>query len=185
MGGVDTIGGTSAVLVTSPDVAAADGDPRDPSTVVGVTYSFDAETWLERWGTGRERAVAVSAGERTRSAAVATATKSTPDGGDRLDASLQVDAGTVETVPSTADVGGVGTTVHDYLDEWAVHEPTVYVDGLADVVAATDVEVAFRFLHALVARAGEADGRVVASVGGSGVPQHVVETVAPVFDERR
>jgi len=185
MGGVDTPGGASAVLVTSPDVAAADGDSRDPSAVVGVTYSFDAETWLERWGIDRERAVAVSAGERTRSAAVATATESTPVGGDGPGVSLQVDAGTVETVPSASDVGEVGTTVHEYLDEWAADEPTVYLDGLADVVEATDVEVAFRFLHALVARTGEADGRVVASLGGGGVPKHVVETVAPLFDERR
>lgn len=186
MGGVDTPGGASAVLVTSPDVTAADGDPRDPSTVVGVTYSFDAETWLERWGIDRERAVAVSAGERTRSAAVATRTESTPGDGDDGHAAVpsQADVGVVETVASERAVGEVGATVHEYLHEWASHEPTVYVDGLERIVEATDAEVAFRFLHVLVARAEAADGRIVVSLDADAVPEYVAQTFSPLFDER-
>lgn len=188
MGEVDTQAGASAVLVTSPGVTAADGDPGDPSTVVGVTYSFDAETWLERWGMDRERAVAVSVGETTRSAAVATSTESTPAGatvdGRSTGVSTQVDAGVVETVPSERAVGEVGATVHAYLDEWAAHGPTVYVDALEDVVDATDAEVAFRFLHVLVARATETGGRVVVSLDADAVPDHVPETFAPLFGTR-
>jgi hypothetical protein len=186
MGGVDTQGGASAVLVTSPDVTAADGDPREPSTVVGVTYSFDAETWLERWGIDRERAVAVSAGEKTRSAAVATRTESAPgDAGDsHAGVPTQVDTTVVETVASERDVGEVGAIVHEYLHEWAGHEPTVYVDGLESIVDATDAEVAFRFLHVLVARVDEAGGRVVVSLDADAAPQHVTETFSPLFDER-
>lgn len=183
-GGASDEGG-DAVLVTASGVAAADGDPADAAAAVGVTYRFDAETWLDRWGNDSEHAVAVSAGERSRSpAAVAQSesVSSAPSGpsGDPV----QVEAGVVETVPSASDVGLVGAAVHDYLDEWGDYEPTVYVDSLADVVDATDVEVTFRFLHALVARASDADARVVASAGEN-LPAHVEETFAPLFGEVR
>lgn len=188
MGGGASDEETGAVLVTASGVAAADGDPTDPAAAIGVTFRFDAETWLDRWGNDREHAVAVSAGEQSRSAAAVTqsssvsAGRSGPSGpgGDPV----QVEAGVVEAVPSVSDVGTVGATVHEYLDEWSDHKPTVYVDSLADIVDATDAEVTFRFLHALVARARDADARVVASVG-DGLPAHVVETFAPLFDDVR
>lgn len=187
MGDADTQAGANAVLVTSSGATAAEGDPRDPSTVVGVTYSFDAETWLERCGMNRERAVAVSVGETTRSAAAAASTESTPvaaAGDSHTSASTQVEAGAVETVPSKRAVGQVGATVHAYLDDWAAHDPTVYVDALEDVVDATDAEAAFRFLHVLTACATEAGGRVVVSLDPEAVPSHVPETFSPLFETR-
>lgn len=177
-GGASDAGGDT-VLVTASGVAAADGDLADAAAAVGVTYRFDAETWLDRWGNDRERAVAVSAGEQSRSAAAVTRSESVPSGPG--EETLQVEAGVVETVPSESDVGSVGAAVHAYLDEWREQRPTVYVDSLADVVDATDVEVTFRFLHALVARARDADARVVAAVGDD-LPEHVVGTFAPLFD---
>jgi len=188
MGGGASDEGEDAVLVTASGVAAADGDPGDAAAAVGVTYRLDAETWLDRWGRERERAVAVSAGERSRSAAAATESASVTAGGRGRNGPgggpVQVEAGLVEAVPSPEAVGAVGAAVHEYLDEWASYDPTVYVDSLADVVDATDAEVTFRFLHALVARAREADGRVVAATG-EGLPSHVEETFAPLFDEVR
>jgi hypothetical protein len=179
--------GADAVFVTAPGVAAVDGDPmaggpRETSAAIGVTYRFDAETWLDRWGAGREFAVAVSAGERSRSAGAAATAGAAPGSttGPNVD-QVQTEAGIVETVPSVGDVGAVGATVHGYLDEWRDHHPTVYVDSLSDVVNATSSEVAFRFLHALVARARDADARVVVSVGDD-LPEHVVGTFAPLFD---
>lgn len=180
--------GADAVLVTASGVAAADADPEDAAAAVGVTYRFDAETWLDRWGADRAHAVAVSAGEQSRSAATVTQSSSVSSGqsgpgvpgGDPV----KVGAGVVETVPSTSDVGSVGAAVHEYLDEWDEHAPTVYVDSLSDVVDATDAEVTFRFLHALVARARAVDARVVASVG-EGLPAHVEETFVPLFDQVR
>lgn len=182
MEGGATEEGADAILVRASGVAAADGDPADAASAVGVTYGIDAETWLDRWGKDAERAVAVSAGERSRSAAAVSRSESVSTspsgpGGDPV----QVGAGIVETVPSASDVGAVGAAVHEYLDEWRGHEPTVYVDTLADIVDATDVEVTFRFLHALVARAKAADARVVAAVGEA-LPPHVEETFAPLFD---
>jgi len=182
MGGGTTHEGGDAVLVTASGVAAVDGDPVDAAAAVGVTYHFNAETWLDRWGADRERAVAVSAGEQSRSAAAVTGSAAAPDGaGVPGSDPVQVEAGVVETVPSAGDVGAVGAAVHDYLEAWGEHAPTVYVDTLADVVDATDAELAFRFLHVLVSRAEDADARVVASVG-EGLPAHVVETFAPLFD---
>ncbi|WP_089668834.1 DUF7504 family protein [Halobacterium jilantaiense] len=176
--------GADAVLVTARGTAAADGDPadRDSAAVIVVTYCFDAESWLDRWGTSQERAVAVSAGERSRSAAAVARSDSgtrSPDGpgGDPV----QVEAGVVETVPSKSDVGAVGAAVHEYLDEWDDCELTVYVDSLGAIVDATDSEVTFRLVHALVARAQDADARVVAAVG-EGIPPHVEATFAPLFD---
>jgi len=182
MGGGATHEGGDAVLVTASGVAAADGDPVDAAAAVGVTYRFDAETWLDRWGDDRERAVAVSAGEQSRSATAVAGSESVSSGprgpgGDPV----EVEAGVVETVPSVGDIGAVGAAVHEYLAEWHEYAPTVYVDSLADVVDATDVELTFRFLHVLVARAQDADARVVASVG-EGLPADVVETFAPLFD---
>ena len=184
MGGGASDGAADAVLVTAPGVDAADGDPGEAAAAVGVTYHFDAETWLDRWGRDRERAVAVSAGEYSRSAAAVAEGGSVSvggPGGPGADTG-PVGAGVVEAVPSASDVGAVGAAVHEYLGEWSAYEPAVYVDSLADVVDATDVEVAFRFVHALVARAGEADARVVAATG-DGLPRHVEETFAPLFDE--
>lgn len=186
MGGGDSDEGAGAVLVTASGVAAADGDPADAAAAVGVTYRFDAETWLDRWGHSREHAVAVSAGEQSRSAAAVTQSGSVSSGrsgpsgpgGDPV----QVEAGVVETVPSESDVGTVGAAVHEYLDEWAAYEPTVFVDSLAGVVDATDAEVAFRFVHALVARAQDANARVVAAIG-EGLPAHVEATFEPLFDQ--
>lgn len=181
-GTIDT--GGDAVLVTAPGVAAADGDPVDrdsvdASAVVGVTYRFDAETWLDRWGDGRELAVAVSAGEQSRSAAATVGGAENGPAGPDGD-QVQVGAGVVEAVPSASDVGAVGATVHEYLAEWGNHRPTVYVDSLADAVDATSAEVAFRFLHALVARSRDVDARVVVSVGDD-LPEDVVATFAPLF----
>jgi hypothetical protein len=182
MGGGATHEGGDAVLVAASGVAAADGDPVDTSAAIGVTYRSDAETWLDRWGDDRERVVAVSAGEQSRSAATVTGSESVSSGprGPGSDP-VQVEAGVVETVPSVGDVGTVGATVHEYLEEWRQYAPTVYVDSLVDIVDATDVELTFRFLHVLVARAQDADARVVASVGED-LPVHVVETFAPLFD---
>jgi hypothetical protein len=188
MGGGASDEGGDAVLVTASGGAAADGDPADAAAAVGVTYCFDAETWLDRWGNDREHAVAVSAGEQSRSAAAVTSSESVSTGpsgpsgpgGDPV----QVEAGVVEAVPSESDVGSVGAAVHEYLDEWGAYEPTVYVDSLAEIVEATDAEVTFRFLHALVARARDADARVVAAVGDD-LPEHVVATFEPLFDEVR
>ena len=171
-----------AVLVTESGVAAVDGDPTDAAAAVGVTYRFDAETWLDRWGADCEHAVVVSAGERSRGAAVVSGSESASNAtsGPAVDP-IEVEAGVVAAVPSASDVGAVGAAVHEYLEEWRACEPTVYVDSLTEVVEAADAEVAFRFVHALVARAREADARVVAAAG-DGLPRHVEETFAPLFD---
>lgn len=183
-GGASSKGG-DAILVTASGTAAPDGDPADrpdSTAAIGVTYCFDAETWLDRWGASRERAVAVSAGERSRSASVVARSESEPrspsgPGGDPV----EVEAGVVEAVPSESDVGAVGAAVHEYLDEWTACEPTVYVDNLAAIVDATGSEVTFRFVHALVARARAADARVVATLGAE-IPPHAEATFAPLFD---
>ena len=175
--------GAGTVLVTGSGVAAADGDPEDAAAAVGVTYRFEAETWLDRWGADAERAVAVSAGEQSRSVAAVSHSDPTSTGATGPESDpLQVEAGVVETVASASDVGTVGAAVHDYLDAWDDHAATVYVDSLTEVVGATDAEVTFRFLHALVARAQDADARVVAAVGAD-LPPHLEETFAPLFDE--
>jgi|GEM_PF-1325594 len=183
-GGASSKGG-DAVLVTASGTAAPDGDPADrpdSTPAIGVTYCFDAETWLDRWGASRERAVAVSVGERSRSTSAVARSEPgsrSPSGpGSDL---VQTEAGAVTAVPSKSDVGTVGATVHEYLDEWTACEPTVYVDSLAAIVDATDSEVTFRFVHALVARARNADARVVATLGEE-IPPHAEATFAPLFD---
>jgi hypothetical protein len=161
-------------LVTEPGVGAAEADQGDPDAVVAVTYGADAEPWLERWGTGFDRVAVVSAGERARGAAATT------PGADPISTTV----GVVETVPDAADVAAVGAVVHEYLSAWDAGV-TVYVDGLADVIAASDVETAFRFAHVLLARAEHADARVVASLDRDACPQHVVATFAELFDDVR
>ena len=188
MGGGASDEGGDAVLVRASGVAAADSDPTSATAAIGVTYRFDAETWLDRWGDNHNHVVAVSAGEQSRSAAAVTQSRSVSKGGSGPSGPsgdpMQVEAGIVETVPSASDVGAAGAAVHEYLAEWEEYGPTVYVDSLAEIVDATDAEVTFRFLHALVARAQDADARVVASLG-DGLPAHVEETFVPLFDEVR
>lgn len=160
------------LLSTAPGVGAADADRADASDVVAVTYDANAEEWLSRWGESGDRVAVVSPGERSRGAA-ATTPGATP---------VSTSAGVVETVSDRTDVAAVGALVHEYLSAWGP-DVTVYVDGLADVVAATSVETAFRFAHVLLARADAADARVVAAFDRDAYPPHVVETVAELFDD--
>ncbi|AAG20617.1 MULTISPECIES: hypothetical protein [Halobacterium] len=165
-----------AVIVTEPDVTAVDADPRTASTAVGVTYAFDAETWIRRWGANKDRVAAVTAG----SGDVRTATARSSPAAHTDAAPIQLPA----TPPNGCDMATVGVIVHAYLGAWETHDPTVYLDGLERSVAVTDPEAVFRFLHALVARARAVDGRLVASIAAHDLPADTVKTLLPLFDER-
>jgi len=164
------------VLVARTEVSPDSVDVADDASVLGVAYEQDAETWLKRWNRDAERAVAVSVGERSRSAA------STSAGGNPITAVT----GIVETVPDETDVGTVGTLVHEYLTAWENAEAaTVVVDDLAAVVDHTSTETAFRFTHAVVSCAAAMGARVVAAFDPEAYPAHVVGTFGELFDDVR
>lgn len=172
--------GTNHVLVAGPNATAADADESGTSNVLGVTYSTDAESWLGRFQAGPDRVAVVSVGEHSRAAVGAT---TSPDAGADVLASV---TGTVETVPDVADVAAVGTLVNDYLSAWqGTGETTVLVDDLGAVLEAVSAETAFRFTHALLARASSMDARVVAGFDTDEQPPHVLDTFAQLFDEVR
>ena len=176
MGGEGIGGEPTHVLVArtgdSVDIAGA----TDASSVLGVTYEEDAETWLGRWNESVEHAAVVSVGERSRSAASASA------GGSPLTAVT----GIVETVPEESDVGTVGSLVHDYLSAWADGGgTTVFVDDLASVIDHTSTETAFRFVHAILSCADATGARVVATLDPDAYSPHVVATFAELFDDVR
>ncbi|MFB6069183.1 MAG: hypothetical protein ABEJ90_04570 [Halobacterium sp.] len=161
------------VLVTGGAEAATAVDGE--SNVLGVTYGSDAESWLSRLAEGADRRVVVSVGEQSRSAA-ATASGVEP---------VTATAGVVETVEDETDVGAVGVLVHEYLSAWEGEPATVYVDGVERLLDAVPAEDAFRFLHAVLARADAAGATVVASLDAAAYPGHVVETFAELFDDVR
>lgn len=171
---------TNHVLVAGPNAAAVDVDEPGTSNVLGVTYSTDAESWLGRFQTGRDRVAVVSVGEHSRTAVGAT---NSPDAGMDVLASV---TGTVETVPEVDDVASVGTLVNDYLSAWqGTGDTTVLLDDLGSVLDVVSAETAFRFTHALLARASSMDARIVAGFDTSKHPPHVLDMFAQLFDEVR
>lgn len=164
------------VLVTESGVPATGADvPRTPNSL-GVTFGADAEQWLGNRQAGTDRVAVVSAGERSRTTASVA-------GGDDAVAGL---TGAVETVPATSDVGTVGELVNEYLVEWRGDgDTTVYVDGLTPLLDCVSAETAFRFTHALLARASSVDARVVVSVDGDAHAPHVVGTFEALFEDVR
>lgn len=164
------------VLVAQTEDASAATDVTDSSSVLGIAYEDDAETWLGRWNGDVERTAVVSVGERSRSAA------STSAGGSPLTAVT----GTVETVPDETNLGTVGSLVHDYLTAWEdTAETTVFVDDLAAVIDHTSTETAFRFVHAVLSCAAATDAQVVATLDPEAYPPHVVGTFGELFDDVR
>lgn len=164
------------VLVAQPGVTATDADvPRTPNSL-GVAFGTDAEQWLGNWQAGADRAAVVSAGERSRSTASVA-------GGDDVVAGL---TGAIETVPERSNVGAVGELVNDYLVKWRGDgETTVYVDDLTALLDCVSAETAFRFTHALLARASSTGARVVVSMDADVHPPHVVGTFEELFEDVR
>lgn len=161
------------VLVTGGERAVAVVEP-DPN-VLGVTYESDAETWLGALDADTERTVVVSVGEQTRG------TASVASNGE----SIVATAGVVETVPDGSDAGAVGALVHEYLSAWDGQPTTVYVEDLEVLLDAVSTEAAFRFLHAVLARADAAGANVVVALDREAYPPHVVDTFAELFDDVR
>ena len=164
------------VLVARPGVSATDADvPRTPNSL-GVAFGTDAEQWLGNWQAGATRAAVVSAGERSRSTASAV-------GGDNVVAGL---TGVIETVPERSNVGAVGALVNEYLVEWRGDgDTTVYVNDLTSLLGCVSTEMAFRFTHALLARASSTGARVVVSMDADAHPPHVVGTFEELFEDVR
>ncbi|WP_232687054.1 DUF7504 family protein [Halobacterium zhouii] len=149
--------------------------PRTPNSL-GVTFGVDAEQWLGNWQAGADRVAVVSAGERSRTTASVA-------GGDDVVAEL---TGAVETVPETSDVSVVGELVNEYLVKWRGDgDTTVYVDDLTTLLDSVSAETAFRFVHALLARATATDARVVVSMDGDAHAPHVVGTFEALFEDVR
>lgn len=161
------------VLVTG-ERRAADA-VGDESNVLGVTYEADAEAWLGQLDADADRTVVVSVGEQARGAASAA------PGGD----CVTTTAGVVETVPDASDPGAVGALVHEYLSAWNGESTTVYVEDFEVLLDAVSTEAAFRFVHALLARADAADAAVVVALDADAYPPHVVDTFAELFDDVR
>lgn len=169
------------VLVARPGATAADADVSLTPNVLGVTYGTDAESWLGNWQAGPDQFAVVSAGERSRAAATMSGDTS-PDTADVV----ATVTGAVETVPDVTDVAQVGTLVNDYLTAWQDDgSTTVYVEGLAELLEHVPAETAFRLMHALLARAGTTDARVVAAINADAKSAHVVRTFAELFDDVR
>lgn len=167
------------VFVAEPGARATDADIAHTGNVLGVTYRTQAEEWLGGVQAGADRTAVVSVGEHSRTAAAATGT----DAGADLVASA---TGTVETVADVTDVATVGTLVNDYLSAWeGAGQTTVYVDDVSAVLDHVAPETAFRFLHALVARASAMDTRVVVGFDTETHPPHVAATFGELFDDVR
>lgn len=164
------------VLVARPGVAATDADvPRTPNSL-GVAFGADAEEWLGNWQTEAGRAAVVSAGERSRSTASVAASSDVVAGL----------TGDIETVAEQSDVGTVGALVNEYLVSWRGDgETTIYVDDLSELLDHVSAETAFRFAHAILARASSMDARVVASIDANAHPPHVVGTFEELFEDVR
>jgi hypothetical protein len=164
------------VLVAQSDVSATDADvPRTPNSL-GVAFGADAEQWLGNWQAETGRTAVVSAGERSRSTASVAASNDAVAGL----------TGDIETVAKPRDVGTVGALVNEYLVTWRGDgETTIYVDDLTELLDHVSAETAFRFAHAIIARASSMDARVVASIDADAHPPHVVGTFEELFEDVR
>lgn len=170
---------TEHVFVSGRGATATDADVPRTANALGVTYSTQAEDWLDGFEAGPDRVAVVSVGEHSRSAAAVAA----PDAG--LDAVASA-TGVVETVADAGDVAAVGTLVNDYLSAWeGTGTTTVYVDDVSALLDHVPPETAFRLLHALTTRASAMDARVVAGFDTSDHAPHVAATFAELFDDVR
>jgi hypothetical protein len=92
------------------------------------------------------------------------------------------------TLTSMSDPGNLqrlGTAVTLYLDDWtdSDRKTLVYVDALAPLVDAGDLESTFQFLHLLVQSVEQLGATLVVGVDPTATDEQTINTLGSLFDE--
>ncbi|QLH78874.1 hypothetical protein HZS55_16945 [Halosimplex rubrum] len=173
-GDADEVGTGSVALVCEPAFRADAAGQLDRAlngesarSVLGVLYRHDVQAWTTALRTRCDR---------VDSAAVAAV-------GPVADADRSCDRLPVRNVSDPTDLTGVAIAVGEWLRARdADEQPVVCLDSLSTLLQYADLERAFRFLHALVARVRSAGATAYVSVDPGAHDGATLATLRTLFD---
>jgi hypothetical protein len=150
--------------------------PTSRANVLGVTYESQGTNRLNAWEFEEEtpaRISLINVGDFTRSSASRPSKNALPP--ERIE---------VNTVLDPSDLTTLGIRISEQLSEWEStdEQPVVCFHSLTDLLEATELNRAFRFLHLLTRRLSSAGAIAHFHLDPEAYDEKTVETLRPLFD---